>query len=222
MVQIGDREDEDKIFASLQGDQTLGTITLEEALDLFLLPKTVGQYEKEDVIISNGRFGPYVRFGDMFVSLPKGENPLSVDLDQAIELIEAKREADAPIAEYEDFPVQKGVGRFGPFIKWNSMFINVNKKYDFDNLTIEDIKDLIETKKQKDIDKIIHNWEEEGIRLEKARWKRFNLIKGKTKIELPKTTKAEKMTLEQAKAIIEKNTKKKKTTRKRKPTKKKK
>ncbi len=220
MVQIGDREDEDKIFASLQPNQTLGTISLEEAVDLFLLPKTVGQYEKEDVIISNGRFGPYVRFGTMFVSLPKGENPLAIELDQAIELIQAKREADAPIAEYENFPVQKGVGRFGPFIKWNGVFINVNKKYDFDNLTFDNIVELIEIKKQKDIDKVIHNWEDEGIRIEKARWGRFNILKGKVKIEMPKTTKVDKLTLEEVKAIIDKNAPKKKPTRKKAPKKK--
>ncbi len=214
MVQIGDREDEDKQFASLQGDQTLGTITLEDALDLFLLPKTVGQYEKEDVIISNGRFGPYVRFGSMFVSLPKGENPMEADLERAIELIEAKREADAPIAEYENLPVQKGVGRFGPFIKWNNIFINVNRKYDYDNLTFDNIVELIEVKKQKDIDKVIHNWEEEGIRVEKARWGRFNILQGKVKIEMPKTTNAEKLTLEEVKGIIEKKAPKKKAKKK--------
>ncbi|MCK5814746.1 MAG: DNA topoisomerase I, partial [Flavobacteriaceae bacterium] len=214
MVQIGDRDDEDKVFASLQPDQNLGTISLEEALDLFLLPKTVGKYEDEDVIISNGRFGPYVRFGTMFVSLPKGGNPLEMELDQAIELIEAKREADAPIAEYENLPVQKGVGRFGPFIKWNNMFINVNKKYDYDNLTFDDIVELIEVKKQKEIDKVIHNWEEEGIRVEKARWGRFNILKGKIKIELPKTTKADKLTLEEVQAIIEKNAPKKRAKKK--------
>jgi len=107
-------------------------------------------------------------------------------------------------------PVQKGVGRFGPFIKWNNTFINVNKKYDYDNLTQANIEELIETKKQKDIDKIIHSWEDATIRLEKARWGRFNIIHGKNKkIELPKTTKVEKMTLEQVKDIIAKNTKKK-------------
>ncbi|MCF6278743.1 MAG: type I DNA topoisomerase [Flavobacteriaceae bacterium] len=214
MVQIGDREDEDKKFASLQGGQTLGNINLEGALDLFLLPKSLGNYESEEVIVSNGRFGPYVRFGSMFVSLPKGENPMTVDLDRAIELIAAKRKADAPIAEYEDLPVQKGVGRFGPFIKWNSMFINVNKKYDFDNLTFDNIVELIEAKKQKEIDKVIHNWEEEGIRVEKARWGRFNIIKGKIKIEMPKTTKADKLTLEEVQAIIEKKAPKKKVKKK--------
>ncbi len=214
MVQIGEVTDEEKPkFASLQGEQTLGNITFEEALDLFKLPKTLGDYQGEEVIVANGRFGPYVRFGKKFISLDKGENPMSVDMDRAVELIMAKEKADAPIAEYESIPVQKGVGRFGPFIKWNSMFINVNKKYDFDNLSQSDIEELIETKKLKEIDKLIHHWEEDGIRVEKARWGRFNIIKGKLKIELPKTTKAEKLTLEEVKEIIAKKTPKKKATK---------
>ena len=221
MVQIGEATDEDKPkFASLQGEQTLGNITYEEAMDLFKLPKTLGEYEEEEVIVANGRFGPYVRFGKSFVSLSKDENPMSVTMDRAIELIEEKRKADAPIAEYEDLPVQKGVGRFGPFIKWNNMFINVNRKYDYDNLSFEDIVELIETKKQKEIEKVIHNWEEEGIRVEKARWGRHNILKGKTKIELPKTVDAQALSLEEVKGIIEKNAPKK-AAKKKKATKKK-
>jgi len=189
-------------------------------MDLFQLPKTIGQYEDIDVVVSNGRFGPYIRFDKMFVSLSKGENPISVDMDRAIELIEEKRKADAPIAEYENFPVQKGVGRFGPFIKWNSMFINVNKKYDFDNLTYDDIVELIETKKQKEIDKVVHHWVEEGIRVEKARWGRHHILQGKVKIEIPKTIDAPALTLDQVKDIISKNAPKKKAKRK-KPQKKK-
>ena len=215
MVQIGEATDEEKPkFASLQGDQTLGSITYEEAMDLFQLPKTLGEYENIEVVVSGGRFGPYIRFDKMFVSLDKGENPMSVTMDRAIELIEAKRKADAPIAEYENLPVQKGVGRFGPFIKWNNMFINVNRKYDFDNLTYDDIVDLIETKKQKEIDKVVHNWEEEGIRVEKARWGRHNILKGKVKIEIPKTVDAPALTLEEVKDIIAKNAPKKKTRKK--------
>jgi DNA topoisomerase-1 len=222
MVQIGEATDEEKPkFASLQGEQTLNSITYEEAMDLFQLPKTLGNYENEEVVVSNGRFGPYIRFGKMYVSLDKGENPMSVDMDRAIELIVAKQKADAPIGEYEGYPIQKGVGRFGPFIKWNSIFINVNKKYDYDNLSQSDLVELIEDKKQKERDKLIHNWEEAGIRVEKARWGRFNIIKGKTKIELPKTTKATELTLEEVEAIIEAKAPKKKTTRK-KSTKKKK
>ena len=214
MAQIGDRDDDEKLFASLQKDQNLGTITLKEALDLFLLPKNLGTYEAEEVVVSNGRFGPYIKFGSMYVSLDRGENPMEVDLERAIELIVAKQKADAPIGEYEGMPIQKGVGRFGPFIKWNSIFINVNKKYDFDNLSQQDLETLIEDKKQKERDKLIHNWEESGIRVEKARWGRFNIIKGKLKIELPKTTNATELTLDEVEKIIEAKTPKKKTTRK--------
>ena len=224
MAQIGAPDDDEKKFASLRPDQQLHLVTFDQVMDLFKLPKDLGTYEDEQVDVNNGRFGPYVRFGKMFVSLPKGIDPLEVDMSFATNLIEEKKKADAPVYIYEDLPVQKGTGRFGPFIKWNNMFINVNKKYDFDALSDADIIELIETKKQKEIDKLIHNWEEEGIRLEKARWGRFNLLKGKTKIELPKTTKAEKMTLEDAQAILEKNApkkKKKKAAKKKAPAKKK-
>ena len=211
MVQIGEASDEEKPkFASLQGEQTMNTLTFEEALDLFKLPKTVGTYEGDEVIVANGRFGPYVRFGKMFVSLDKAENPMSVDLDRAIELIENKRKADAPIGTYQELPIQKGVGRFGPFIKWNAMFINVNKKYDFDNLSQADLEELIEEKLKKEREKLIYNWEDIGIRVEKARWGRFSVIKGRTKVELPKTTNIEKFSKEDAVSLIESKTKKKK------------
>jgi DNA topoisomerase-1 len=221
IAQIGAPEDEEKVFASLNKEQNLGTITMEEALELFLLPKTLGTYENEEVIVSNGRFGPYIRFGTMFVSLDKGENPMEVDLPRAEELIVAKQKADAPIYHFEELPVQKGVGRFGPFIKWNSIFINVNKKYDFDNLSEDDIIELIETKKQKEIEKVLHNWEDEGIRVEKARWGRFNVLKGKIKIELPKTTDIENLSKEEAVKMIEAKMPKKKAVKKKTVTKKK-
>ncbi|MFD1293382.1 type I DNA topoisomerase [Lutibacter holmesii] len=214
MVQIGEATDEEKPkFASLQGDQTLNSVTYEEAMDLFKLPKTIGSYEDTEVIVAVGRFGPYIKFDKMFVSIPKDENPMTIDLARSIELIEEKRLADAPIAEHDGLPVQKGVGRFGPYLKWNGLYINVNKKYDFDNLSAADIVELIEDKKRKDIEKVLHNWEDEGIRVEKARWGRSNILKGKLKIELPKTVDATKLTLEEVKDIIEKKTPKKKTTK---------
>ncbi|WP_373055716.1 type I DNA topoisomerase [Zunongwangia sp. H14] len=222
MVQIGSVEDDEKPkFASLSPDQTLDSITYEEAMDLFQLPKKLGEYKGDNVEVNNGRYGPYVRFGKKFVSLEKGEDPLNVDFDRAMELIKEKEKADAPIYEYEGLPVQKGVGRFGPYLKWNNIFINVNKKYDFDNLSAEDIETLIEDKKRKEREKVIHNWEEEGIRVEKARWGRSNVIKGKTKVELPKTVDAGKLTLEEVKDILEKNTKKKKPAKKKASAKKK-
>ena len=223
MVQIGTVDDEEKPqFASLSPDQQLNSITYEEAMDLFQLPKNIGVYEGEEILVNNGRFGPYVKFGSAFVSLPKGVDPLSVELDEAIVLIKEKQKADAPIYIYKELPVQKGKGRFGPFIKWNNMFINVNKKYDWDNLSDADIVELIETKIQKEIDKVIHNWEDEGIRVEKARWGRHNVLKGKIKVELPKTVDVSDMTLDEAKALIEAKTPKKKKAAKKKTTTKKK
>ncbi len=220
MAQIGDIDDENKQFASLGTEQNIGTITLEDALNLFLLPKNLGIYKGEEVEVNNGRFGPYVRFGKTFISLPKGEDPLDVSLERAQELIDEKNQADAPIGTYEGLPIQKGVGRFGPFIKWNGMFINVSKKYNFDKLAQADLNELIEDKQQKEIDKVIHDWKAEGIKVEKARWGRSIITKGKIKIELSKDIDAEKLTLMQVQELIEKKSPAKKTTAKKTATKK--
>ena len=212
IVQIGKADEEEKqVFASVPPNLQLAAITFDEALELFKLPKDLGTYKGEYLIVNNGRFGPYVKFGNKFISIPKGVDPMRVEMEDAIELIKEKEAADAPIYEYDGLPVQKGKGRFGPFIKWNNMFINVNKKYDWDNLSNDDVETLIKDKIQKEIDKLIHDWEEDGIRVEKARWGRHNIIQGKTKIELPKTVDASKLTLEEVKGIIAKNVPKKKS-----------
>ena len=211
MAQIGEADDEDKKFASLMSDQNIGNITLEEALNLFLLPKSLGEYKGEEVEVSNGRYGPYVRHGSVFISLPRGEDPLGVSKERAQELIDEKALADAPIAVYKGEAVQKGVGRFGPFIKWNGLFVNVSKKYNFDNLSQQDVEELIEDKLQKNIDKVLHNWEDEGILVEKARWGRSVITKGKIKIELSKDVDATKLTLAQVQEMIAAKTPAKKT-----------
>ncbi len=217
MIQIGEATDEEKPkFASLQAHQTLESITFEEAMDLFQLPKDLGEYEDKEVMVAVGRFGPYIKFDGKYVSLDKNEDPMAVDLARAIELIENKRKADAPIGTYQGLPVQKGVGRFGPFIKWNNIFISVNKKYDFDNLSGGDIEALIEDKLRKEREKLIYDYKEVGIRVEKARWGRFNVIKGKIKVELPKTTDIEKITQEEAVRLIEAKTPKSKRKTKKK------
>jgi DNA topoisomerase-1 len=212
MVQIGTVEEEEKpLFASLLPDQSISTISFEEAMELFELPKKLGVYEGEEVETNVGRYGPYVRFGKKFISLDKGESAFDVDMERAIALIKAKQKADAPIASYEGKDVTKGVGRFGPFIKWDGMFINVNKKYDFDNLSQEDIEELIEAKKQKEKEKLVQSWPDEGIRIEKARWGRHNIIKGRIKVELSKDVDATKISLDAAKELLEKKAPKRKT-----------
>nr|WP_293304455.1 type I DNA topoisomerase [Allomuricauda sp.] len=211
MVQIGTVDEEEKpLFASLLPDQSIGTITFEEAMELFQLPRKLGEYKGEEIEANVGRYGPYVRFGKKFISLAQGESAFDVDLDRAIELIKEKEKADAPIATYEGKEVTKGTGRFGPFIKWDGMFINVNKKYDFDNLSQSDIEQLIEDKKKKEAEKLVQEWPEEKIRIEKARWGRHNIIKGRIKVELAKDVDATKISLEEAQALLEKKSPKKK------------
>lgn len=175
MVQIGDtsNEEEKPRFARLKANQSIETITLEEAMDLFKLPLSLGEYQGKEVAVNMGRFGPYVRWGEDFVSLPKGEDPLTVDLDRAIELIGEKQTADAPIAAYEGQPVTKGKGRFGPFIKWNDIFINVPRAYNFDNLTQHDVNELIEKKLDKEANRYIQQWPAEKISIENGRWGPF-------------------------------------------------
>lgn len=218
MAQIGTVEDEEKPqFASLLPSQSLNTITLEEVMDLFKLPRTVGEYNGHPVEVNQGRFGPYVKFNEKtFVSLEESDDPMTLTFERAAELIAMKEKADAPIYMYDEQPVTKGVGRFGPYIKWAGMFISVNKKYDFDNLTNDDIETLIKDKIQKEKDKLIVDWEDEGIRIEKARWGRHNVIKGKIKVELAKTIDPLKISLEQAQEMIAKKTPKKKAPAKKK------
>ncbi len=215
MIQIGRADDEDKPkFASLQPSQTIENITLQQALELFKFPKVLGSHNGQEIVVAVGKFGPYVKYDKLFVSIPKDEDMNSVTLQRALELISIKEQADAPIDSYENLPVQKGVGKFGPFIKWNNMYISVTRKYNFDHLTSKDIAELIEDKKKKDIDKVVYNWESEGISVQKARWGRFDLIKGKTKIELPKDIDIESFDLAKAKKLIEEKTPAKKAKKK--------
>lgn len=214
MVQIGQAEDEEKPkFATIKPGQSIETITLEEALDLFKLPFSLGEYEEKEVIVGVGRFGPYVKWGDnKYISIPRKEDPLSVDKERAIELIQEKKKADAPIAEYKGEPVTKGVGRFGPYLKYKGVFVNVPKRYDFDNLSQHDIEELIEAKLEKEANRYIKKWEDEKIAIENGRWGPFIRFKKKS-IKLGKKKNGEKYTadelqdfsLDDVKKIIETN-----------------
>ncbi|OJU75938.1 MAG: DNA topoisomerase I [Bacteroidetes bacterium 47-18] len=201
MVQIGSNEDEETPrFASLRKNQSIETITLEEALDLFKLPMDLGQYEGQDVSVGIGRFGPYVKYGETFISLPKGEDPLTVDMDRAIAVIREKELADAPIGSFKGEPVTKGKGRFGPFIRYKDLFINVPKAYDFDHLSQQDINELIEKKLDKEANRYIAQWEDEKIAIENGRWGPFVRF-GKQMLKLGRKVDGEKYTAEDLKDI---------------------
>ncbi|MBC7759613.1 MAG: type I DNA topoisomerase [Phormidesmis sp. FL-bin-119] len=176
-VQIGEaaenEESEKPRYASLRAGQMIETISLSEALDLFKLPFQLENYEDKEVSVGLGRFGPYIKWGDSFVSIPKGEDPLSVNIDRAIEIINEKNLADAPIAHFQGLGVTKGKGRFGPFIKWNNLFINVPARYNFDQLGQAEIEDLISKKIEKETNRFIQQWESEKIAIENGRWGAF-------------------------------------------------
>jgi DNA topoisomerase-1 len=211
IIQIGSGDQEEKPrFAKVPTGQSIETITFEEALTLFKLQDAMGSYEGKELSVSVGRFGPYVKWGDEFVSIPRGTDLSSVDAEKAIEFIKAKQIADAPVGEYDGKPIVKGTGRFGPFIKWDGMFINVPRRYDFENLAQAEMNELIEAKVSKEANRYIHRWEGEKISVENARW--GPVVKfGKKIIYLPKKAdgsrataeEAANLTLEDVKKIIE-------------------
>ncbi|RIH65946.1 type I DNA topoisomerase [Mariniphaga sediminis] len=150
VAQLGEASTEENSekpqFASLRAGQHLETITLEEALELFKLPRELGEYENKKVTVSIGRFGPYVRHDNKFVSLGK-EDPFSVDLDRAVELIEAKREKDrkAVIQIFEEEPELRVLnGRWGPYISYKKKNYKIPKKMKAEELSLEDCRKIID------------------------------------------------------------------------------
>jgi DNA topoisomerase-1 len=177
LVQIGELSDDEAAekprYASLAKNQSVGTVSLLEALDQFKLPFQLEAYQNKEVSVGVGRFGPYVKWGDAFISVPKNEDPLTIDIDRAVEIINEKLAADAPVATFDGLPVTKGSGRFGPFIKWNDLFINVPKAYNFEQLSQSDIEELIAKKIEKENNRFIQQWPEDKIALENGRWGAF-------------------------------------------------
>jgi len=203
IAQIGKVDDEEKpLFASLLPDQQISKISAVEALKLFELPIYVGDFEGEKVEASIGRYGPYIKYQKIFIPIPSEFNPFTITIEKSIELINIKRESIKPIMIYQSHDVTRGKGRFGPYLKWNGVFINVSKKYDFDNLSERDCVELIEEKIQKDKEKIIMSWPSDGITIEKGRWNKIYIIKGKKRVPLAKSVDPKKISLDDAKDYL--------------------
>jgi DNA topoisomerase I len=201
-------EKEKPAYANLQKGQSIETITFDETMKLFELPKTIGDFEGSDLIIGIGRFGPYVKHKEAFISIPKGEDPMSVTVDRALELINEKRKADAPIFTYKSLPITKGAGRFGPFIKWNEMFINIPARFNIETLTLDEAIELIEVKVEKEGNRYIHNFTAEKITVENGRWGPFirfgkKMINIKFQDKRATAEDAAAMSLEDIKKLIE-------------------
>jgi DNA topoisomerase I len=155
MVQLGATEAEEKPrFSKLKADQSVETITLEEALQLFRLPRNLGNYEGKKPTLSDGRFGPYIKYGSLFVSLKKAD-PYEITMDESIELIKQKKESEANkvIASFEDGNIQLLNGMYGPYIKSGKNNYKIAKGTDPKSLTLDEIKEIIanapEKKKRK-------------------------------------------------------------------------
>ena len=147
IVQIGTSTDEEKPrFAQMKPGQTMETITLEEALELFSLPRMLGDFEGKNITIGAGRFGPYIKHNDAYVSIPKGTDPLTITLDEAVELIMAKRKAEAEriIKTFDAEPeLQVLNGRFGPYIAYKGSNYKLPKNIVPADLTLEACLEII-------------------------------------------------------------------------------
>jgi DNA topoisomerase-1 len=189
--------DEKPKYANLPAGMSMEEVEMDTAMPLFSLPKVLGEVQGQETAVGIGRFGPYVRWGETFVSLDKGEDPHSVDMARAKELIAAKKKADAPIMTYKGLDVTQGAGRFGPFLKWNELFINIPKRYNPDRLSKDDMTELIQAKEEKEANRYIQRFSEEKIDVEQGRWGPFIRYKKKS-INFPKDKDGNRMTREAA------------------------
>src|SRR5690606_18512773 len=204
-IQLGENPDdnggEKPKFASLRPGQFIENITLEDALELMKMPRQMGEFEGSPVVVNIGRFGPYVLHDKKFVSIPKEEDPYTITLDRAIELIQNKRVADANkiIKTFDENPdIQVLNGRFDPYIKAGKKNVKIPKDKEPKNLTLEECLELAANAPEK-----------------KGRWGRFGGAKKKEETEAP-FAKAEKTKKPAAKKPAKKTSAKKTAAKKKK------
>ncbi len=204
MVQIGSADDEDKPkFASIRKDQSIATITFEEAMDLFKLPRTLGKSGEDEVIVGVGRFGPYVKLGSTFASLTPEDDPITIDLPRAIALIDLKKTANATrdIGEYKGEMIVQGRGRFGPFVKFGKTYANIPKSEEPSTVTLERAIELVEAKLSGVRQNILKEFEGSEIQVLAGRYGPY-ITDGAKNANVPKGTEPDAVTLEQAKQLL--------------------
>ena len=184
-------------FANLKIGQSIETINYEDAMELFKLPLTLGEYKEKEVVISSGPYGPYIKYDGKSISLGRKRDPLELTMEEAEELIEAKLKEEAPIAHYEELPITQGKGRFGPFLKWNGFFINIPRRIEPELITPEQIVELVEAKKEKEANRFVKRFVTEGVDIENGRWGPFVRYKKKS-FKIPKKESGERVTSEEA------------------------
>lgn len=222
MVQIGETyADAKPRYARLQADQFIDTITLEEALDLFKLPRTVGEWNGKEVSVGVGRFGPYVRYDGTFESVPKTEDPYSITLERCIELIESKMKKTADraphlVGHYEGKEIFAAAGRYGPYIKYDGKNITLDKGMDVNTLTEEQAIDFIRNKETRNV--LLSFPEDPNVKVMNGRYGPY-LTNGTDNYKIPKDLVANKLSYQDCLKIMQETAptaKKRTTTRKRK------
>ena len=193
MAQIGHQDDEEKPrYASLRKGQSISTITLEDALDLFKLPRTLGKYQDDDLIISIGRFGPYIKHKGAFTSLAKTEDPYTITLERATEIMNGPR-LPRILGQYEGQDVIAAKGFFGNYIKHGATNASMPKAFDPFTITLEEATPILVAKIEKDKAKHIKSWpEDRRVKVVIGRWgpciqsgkKFFKIPAGKEPIEM--------------------------------------
>lgn len=205
MVQIGENSDENKPrYARLNNTQSIDNITLNEALDLFKLPKTVGEYQDIEVHIGIGRFGPYVKYNNTFISIPKTEDPLEITLERAIELIENKKKIDKErepriLGLHKEKEVAVIVGKYGPYIKYDGKNTTISKGLNHAELTLEEAIEFIENGNKRNV--LRSFTENSEIKVMNGRYGAY-IVNGNDNYKIPKDYIAENLTYKDCLHII--------------------
>lgn len=198
-VQIGESTDDEKPqYANLRKDQLIETITLEEALDLFSLPREVGFFEDKSMVIGIGKFGPYIKHDDKYVSLTREDDPYTIDEARSVELIQQKR-AEAvseAIGELDGKPITTGKGRFGPYVKFEDKYISIPRADQSVPITLERAIELIQAKRQAEANKYIKEFAENpSVKVVNGQYGPYIAV-GKRNVKIPKETDPARLTLE--------------------------
>ncbi|MDP2278758.1 MAG: topoisomerase C-terminal repeat-containing protein, partial [Nitrospirota bacterium] len=218
IVQIGHQDDKEKPrYASLRNGQRMNAISFEQAMELFNLPRSLGTHEGDEVIVNNGRFGPYIRYQDEYVSLPKDEDPYTISLERVKEILSGPR-LPKVLGKFRDEDIIAAKGRFGPYVKYKNIFASLGKGEDPLCVTLERAIELVTAKEKKDLDKIIKSWDEDTrVRVVNGRYGPC-IQSGKKFFRIPVGKKPQDITLDECLVLSGLNEGKKKTNPRLKPS----
>ncbi len=201
-VQLGDSEDEEKpIYVNIPKGKNIASITLNEALVLFerpKLPRELGIYEELPLVIGEGRYGPYIRYDKKFISLPKEYDPYFISFEEAVEILNQQKEAEANaiIGEYENAEICPGKGRFGPYVKHLNKYYSLPKGLKLEDVDLAKAIEIIEAKRKTESNNLIKEFDEnKNVRILNGRYGPYIQI-GKRNVKIPKDIIPEELTLE--------------------------